>query len=78
MYIRKDIQKSLKSEAAMAERSHCFSWATLFRECAFLLRKKDRKIERLRAFAQEVIRYADTVGDEYLADMARAALEEKA
>ncbi len=47
-YIRKDIHKSLLSEAKMAENANCFSWAKLFRECAWLLRKKDRENARLR------------------------------
>lgn len=49
MYIRKDIHKSLRLEAKMADGSHCFSWAKLFRECSYLLRQKDREIEKLRA-----------------------------
>ena len=48
MYIRKDIHKSLLSEAKMAENANCFSWAKLFRECAWLLRKKDCENKQLR------------------------------
>jgi hypothetical protein len=48
MYIRKDIHKSLRLEAKMAEGSHCHSWSKLFQECSYLLKKKDKEIERLR------------------------------
>jgi hypothetical protein len=54
MYIRKDIHKSLRLEAKMAEGAKCFAWAKLFRECDWLLRKKDREIERLRAALTEI------------------------
>ena len=36
-----------------------------------------REIERLRAFAEAVVRYAGNAGDDYLADKARDALKEK-
>ena len=44
--------------------------------------KKERheaadEIERLRAFAEAVVRYAGNAGDDYLADKARDALKEK-
>lgn len=59
MYIRKDIHKSLRLEAKMAEGAKCFAWAKLFRECDWLLRKKDREIERLRAALEDAAKVAE-------------------
>lgn len=80
MYIRKDIHKSLRLEAKMADRSHCFSWAKLFRECSYLLRQKDREIEKLRAALREIAErktYSETAAAISAAAIARAALEGK-
>jgi hypothetical protein len=77
MYIRKDIHKSLRLEAKMAEGSKCFSWSKLFRECSYLLRQKDREIERLRAALAEAADNLDDWGGYVNANKARAALEDR-
>lgn len=59
MYIRKDIHKSLRSEARIAEDAGCFAWAKLFRECAWLLRKTDRENERLRAALEPFAKFCE-------------------
>ena len=41
------------------------------------MREAADEIERLRAFAEAVVRYAGNAGDDYLADKARDALKEK-
>lgn len=63
MYIRKDIHKSLRLEAKMAEGANCFAWAKLFRECSFLLRKKDRENEKLRDRVAEAARMRAVIED---------------
>lgn len=74
MYIRKDIHKSLRLEAKMAEGSSCFSWAKLFRECSYLLRKKDREIDRLRAALERIAACKTFSNPAYMIDIAHAAL----
>jgi hypothetical protein len=64
VYIRKDIHKSLQLEAKVAEVSKCFAWAKLFKECACLLRQKDRTIETLRAANAELIEKLSDLIDE--------------
>jgi hypothetical protein len=49
MKTRKDMDKVLKQEAKLAAHSQCYAWSRLFLQCAYLLRKKDREIERLKA-----------------------------
>jgi hypothetical protein len=75
MYIRKDIYKSLRLEAKMAENSHCYAWAKLFSECEYLLRKKDLQNAKLREALQRIAESADPdVPWYWFRNTARAAL----
>jgi hypothetical protein len=49
MYVPKDIHARLKFEANFADRAECYSWSRLFRQASYVIRQKEREIERLKA-----------------------------
>jgi hypothetical protein len=48
MYVPKDIHARLKFEADFAARGECYSWSRLFRQASYVIRQKEREIERLK------------------------------
>lgn len=49
MYVPKNIHARLKWEANLADRGECHSWARLFRQVSYVIRRQEREIERLKA-----------------------------
>ncbi len=89
MKARKHMDEVLKREAKMAAHAECYAWSRLFLQCAYLLRKKERENERLRAALEGIaaqkkttelvtatdVEYADFEdGYDMCIDRARAAL----
>lgn len=66
----------LRTQHAEIERVASINSALVEKSNAYVVEsaRQAEKIERLRTFVQGVIRYAGNTGDDYLCDVARAAL----